>query len=50
MRLTGFGHITIAYIATNLVAPSTKAYFQQLLGNQTEDCTWPRLAPAVFPP
>ncbi|KAK1996446.1 S1/P1 nuclease [Colletotrichum falcatum] len=31
------GHATIAYVATNFVAPETKAYMQQLLGDATDD-------------
>ncbi|KAK2012808.1 S1/P1 nuclease [Colletotrichum eremochloae] len=31
------GHATIAYVATNFVAPETKAYMQQLLGDTTDD-------------
>ncbi|OHE95157.1 S1/P1 Nuclease [Colletotrichum orchidophilum] len=31
------GHATIAYIATNFVAPETKSYMQQLLGDTTDD-------------
>ncbi|KZL87418.1 s1 p1 nuclease [Colletotrichum incanum] len=31
------GHATIAYIATNFVAPETKTYMQQLLGDTTDD-------------
>lgn len=34
---TGFGHITIAYIASNFVQPQTAHYFQTLLRNQDED-------------
>ncbi|KAK1758595.1 S1/P1 nuclease [Echria macrotheca] len=33
----GFGHITIAYLASNFVAPETTAYFQGLLRNDTAD-------------
>ncbi|ROW13719.1 hypothetical protein VPNG_04604 [Cytospora leucostoma] len=35
--LTGFGHITIAYIASNFVQPRTTSYFQTLLRNDTGD-------------
>ncbi|KAK2039222.1 S1/P1 nuclease [Colletotrichum somersetense] len=31
------GHATIAYVATNFVAPETKTYMQQLLGDTTDD-------------
>lgn len=30
------GHTTVAYIASSLVAPSTKTYFQALLNNETD--------------
>lgn len=33
----GFGHITIAYIASNFVQPQTQHYFQSLLRNDTGD-------------
>lgn len=33
----GFGHITIAYIASNFVQPQTTHYFQTLLRNDTSD-------------
>jgi len=33
----GFGHVTVAYIATNLVAPETAAFMQDVLGNKTGD-------------
>ncbi|KAL1851641.1 hypothetical protein Daus18300_012514 [Diaporthe australafricana] len=33
----GFGHITIAYIASNFVQPQTTTYFQNLLRNDTTD-------------
>jgi len=33
----GFGHITVAYVATNFVSSDTAAFFQGLLQNQTED-------------
>ncbi|KAK4216610.1 S1/P1 nuclease [Rhypophila decipiens] len=33
----GFGHITVAYIASNFVSPKTATYFQTLLGNSTDD-------------
>lgn len=33
----GFGHITIAYLASNFVQPQTQAYFQTLLRNDTSD-------------
>jgi hypothetical protein len=32
---TGFGHITIAYIASDFVAPETASYFQTLLRNDS---------------
>lgn len=32
-----FGHETVAYIATNIVAASTKTYFQTLLGDTSAD-------------
>ncbi|KAF6816954.1 s1 p1 nuclease [Colletotrichum sojae] len=31
------GHATVAYIATNFVAPETKAYMQELLGDASDD-------------
>ncbi|KAF9872351.1 s1 p1 nuclease [Colletotrichum karsti] len=31
------GHATVAYIATNFVAPETKTYMQQLLGDTSDD-------------
>lgn len=34
---TGFGHITIAYLASNFVQPQTAHYFQTLLRNDTTD-------------
>lgn len=34
---TGFGHITIAYVASNFVQPQTQTYFQTLLRNDTGD-------------
>lgn len=34
---TGFGHITIAYLASNFVEPQTAHYFQTLLRNDTGD-------------
>ncbi len=37
MAPLGFGHITIAYIATNLVSDNTANYFQGLLGNSSSD-------------
>ncbi|CAN8100375.1 unnamed protein product [Discula destructiva] len=33
----GFGHITIAYLASNFVQPQTADYFQTLLRNDTAD-------------
>lgn len=33
----GFGHITIAYVASNFVQPQTAHYFQTLLRNDTSD-------------
>ncbi|KAF3765053.1 S1 nuclease, partial [Cryphonectria parasitica EP155] len=33
----GFGHITIAYVASNFVQPQTQAYFQGLLRSDTGD-------------
>jgi len=33
----GFGHVTVAYIATNLVAPETAAFLQTTLQNKTDD-------------
>ncbi|KAG6367566.1 hypothetical protein INS49_001759 [Diaporthe citri] len=33
----GFGHITIAYVASNFVQPQTTTYFQTLLRNDTTD-------------
>ncbi|KAJ9155466.1 Nuclease S1 [Pleurostoma richardsiae] len=33
----GFGHITVAYIASNFVSDPTAAYFQTLLRNDTSD-------------
>ncbi|KAI3395549.1 hypothetical protein diail_1211 [Diaporthe ilicicola] len=33
----GFGHITIAYVASNFVQPQTATYFQTLLRNDTAD-------------
>lgn len=33
----GFGHITIAYVASNFVQPQTTTYFQTLLRNDTSD-------------
>ncbi|KAK0703472.1 S1/P1 nuclease [Lasiosphaeria miniovina] len=33
----GFGHITVAYVASNFVANSTTAFFQGVLRNDTED-------------
>ncbi|KAK0655864.1 S1/P1 nuclease-domain-containing protein [Cercophora newfieldiana] len=33
----GFGHITVAYIASNFVSSDTASYFQGLLHNSTED-------------
>lgn len=33
----GFGHITIAYVASNFVQPQTAHYFQTLLRNQDQD-------------
>lgn len=33
----GFGHITVAYIASDFVLPHTKTYFQALLKNTTSD-------------
>lgn len=36
-RNAGFGHITIAYIASNFVQPQTQHYFQSLLRNDTGD-------------
>ena len=33
----GLGHETVAYIATNFVAPSTKSFFQEILSNTTND-------------
>lgn len=33
----GFGHITIAYVASNFVQPQTQSYFQRLLRNDTGD-------------
>lgn len=32
-----FGHETVAYVATNFVAASTKTYFQSLLGDTSAD-------------
>lgn len=32
-----FGHETVAYVATNFVAASTKTYFQTLLGDTSAD-------------
>nr|CDP24065.1 Putative nuclease S1 precursor [Podospora anserina S mat+] len=34
---TGFGHITVAYIASNFVSDSTTSYLQTLLRNDTGD-------------
>jgi len=36
-RNIGFGHITVAYIASNFVSSDTTAYFQGLLHNGTDD-------------
>ncbi|KAK3330499.1 phospholipase C/P1 nuclease domain-containing protein [Apodospora peruviana] len=33
----GFGHITVAYVASNFVSSETSAYFQNLLRNHTQD-------------
>ncbi|KAK4145756.1 phospholipase C/P1 nuclease domain-containing protein [Dichotomopilus funicola] len=33
----GFGHITVGYIASNFVSPSTTTYLQTLLRNDTSD-------------
>ncbi|KAK3393190.1 phospholipase C/P1 nuclease domain-containing protein [Podospora didyma] len=33
----GFGHIAVAYVATNFVSNETTAYFQRLLRNDTQD-------------
>ncbi|AEO65247.1 uncharacterized protein THITE_2112061 [Thermothielavioides terrestris NRRL 8126] len=33
----GFGHISVAYLASNFVSPATTSYFQALLGNDTGD-------------
>ncbi|KAK4192552.1 putative nuclease S1 precursor [Podospora australis] len=33
----GFGHITIAYLATSFLSPPTTSYLQALLRNSTED-------------
>lgn len=37
MAWGSMGHETIAYIATNFVATSTKTYFQSLLGDTSAD-------------
>ncbi|KAL2276668.1 hypothetical protein FJTKL_00485 [Diaporthe vaccinii] len=37
LTYTGFGHITIAYVASNFVQPQTTTYFQTLLRNDTTD-------------
>jgi hypothetical protein len=36
-HILGFGHITVAYIASNFVSSDTASYFQGLLHNNTED-------------
>lgn len=37
MAWGAMGHETVAYIATNFVAASTKTYFQSLLGDTSTD-------------
>jgi hypothetical protein len=37
MAWGAMGHETVAYIATNFVASSTKTYFQSLLGDTSTD-------------
>ncbi|SPO04667.1 probable nuclease S1 precursor [Cephalotrichum gorgonifer] len=33
----GFGHITVAYLASHFVSPTTEKYLKHVLGNNTED-------------
>jgi hypothetical protein len=36
-KFTGFGHLSVAHVASNFVSPSTATYFKSLLRNDGED-------------